>query len=716
MLNPIHMKKTRLAAMLLGCFAAQHALAIDTYVGDPGTLGDPASWRTDEFKSDWGLAALGAEFAYARGFSGKGVKVGLVDSGYFNLHPELNSSRYHGVEVNGIAGAWNGTYNDTHGTHVSGTVGAARDGLATTGNMHGVAFNADLYIGNTHKTDGVLYGLPQATQTVAHTIENAYVGDVYRTVNAQGVRIIGTSFGSQPNTEQYQTLFASANIPGAPTLTGRVGLYGAWSYLSGQDTWFQGTLDAAKTGTIIAFSAGNGGYANPSPRAAAAYFMPELEENWLAVAAIRQNLTIGGVAVGQTLNADGSVNVPGAQLYNQCGLAKWSCVTAPGNTINSSRVTVVNGVPTPTYGNSSGTSMAQPHATGALAVIMERFSYMTNAQALDVMKTTAVQNGTINSADNNMVAIANPNAGKMVEVPDERNGWGTVSLKNAMNGPGQFTGKFAVNTQGQSDVWSNNISDTAIKARKIEDTAEAATWNATKASKGWTNGFVSNGGIDDQTEYTTGMAREAARNSRVYEGSLSKDGAGTLVLSGNNSYSGGTEIFGGTLVGRSATAFGSGDMTVHAGQLAGTTTIAGDLLKKGGIVSPGEGIGTLTVLGNFAQFPAGTLDMEWSGGLTDLLDVKGTAFLGGTLGVTFLDAYTGTGHTLYTLVSTGNYLGTFSMLDIAGLGAGYTASLVYTSFGVQLDVSAVPEPETYALMLAGLGVMGWVARRRQQKV
>jgi hypothetical protein len=31
------------------------------------------------------------------------------------------------------------------------------------------------------------------------------------------------------------------------------------------------------------------------------------------------------------------------------------------------------------------------------------------------------------------------------------------------------------------------------------------------------------------------------------------------------------------------------------------------------------------------------------------------------------------------------------------------------------DVAAVPEPETYAMMLAGLGLMGFVARRRRQK-
>ncbi len=29
------------------------------------------------------------------------------------------------------------------------------------------------------------------------------------------------------------------------------------------------------------------------------------------------------------------------------------------------------------------------------------------------------------------------------------------------------------------------------------------------------------------------------------------------------------------------------------------------------------------------------------------------------------------------------------------------------------SITPVPEPETYAMMLAGLGLMGWVARRRK---
>ena len=40
---------SRLSGLLLAAFASAPALSITTYPGDPGTIGDPASWRTPEF-------------------------------------------------------------------------------------------------------------------------------------------------------------------------------------------------------------------------------------------------------------------------------------------------------------------------------------------------------------------------------------------------------------------------------------------------------------------------------------------------------------------------------------------------------------------------------------------------------------------------------------------------------------------------------------------
>ena len=78
-------------------------------------------------------------------------------------------------------------------------------------------------------------------------------------------------------------------------------------------------------------------------------------------------------------------------------------------------------------------------------------------------------------------------------------------------------------------------------------------------------------------------------------GSLTKIGNGTLVLSGENTYSGGTTIQGGKLLINNTTGFGtgSGPVQVNAGQLGGSGVISGDVTigdasHRRGTLSPGD--------------------------------------------------------------------------------------------------------------------------------
>lgn len=596
---------TVIAAGAAPARAAEPVPQIKSYEGDPGRLGDPSSWRTPEFLRDNGMLSIGAEFAYAAGYSGTGMNVGIVDSGFFAGHVREHGSldtnyatadRYHSVEAQGgetgvTPGFYDPAFNDSHGTHVSGTVGASRDGIGETqpagpeANMHGVAFNADVYLGNTHKTDGVLYGLLPATATPAQTPDNGYLENVYRAVNAaqtangEPIRIITSSWGSQPNTENYNTYDAP---PGSPA---SFGLNTAWRHWSTPDGvadangktvhWLNGAIEVARTGTIIQFTAGNSGYVNPTPRGAAPYFLPDLEGRWYTTSGINP-------AVGRTFNPDGSVLVPGEQRFNQCGVAKWSCVTAPSNGINSTTVQVVDGVPQPRYGSASGTSMAGPHSAAALALIMQRFPYLTNTQALYTMFTTGRQNNTISDAAGS--AVPNPTRGQVVQVPDRRNGWHTPSLREAMRGPGQLLGPFNVDTQGYDDVWSNDISDVAIRARQQEDAEEAAAWAATKAAKGWTDGLPAGASDIDKSDFAIGTRREQARNARVYAGSLTKRGSGTLFLSGDNTWHGTSTVLSGKL---SVAGSHGSSIDVRGGTLGGSGNVAGTIDVAEGELQPG---------------------------------------------------------------------------------------------------------------------------------
>ncbi|MBG6492802.1 autotransporter domain-containing protein [Pseudomonas aeruginosa] len=548
------------AALLLGAWIAQPATAAYVEAGRPG---DPASWRSAEYQQDWGLERMRADQAYAAGIDGQGVKIGEMDSGFDPSHPDTPASRYQPVTASGtyvdgppfsVSGAMNGN-NVSHGTHVGGTLGASRDGVG----MHGVAYAAQVYVANTNQNDSFLFG---------PTPDPNYFKAAYQALADAGVRAINNSWGSQPKDVSYETLD---------------GLHAAYAQHYGRSSWLDAAAGVSRQGVINVFSAGNSGYANASVRSALPYFQPDLEGHWLAVSGLDQQ---------------------NGQRYNRCGIAKYWCITTPGRLINST-------MPGGGYANKSGTSMAAPHAPGALALVMQRYPYLNNEQALQVLLTTATQlDGTPTGA------------------PTDTVGWGVPDLGRAMHGPGQLLGRFEANLPaGLRDEWSNPISDSALLQRQAEDAAEHAAWQRTLKDKGWENGLPAGASQQERTDYAIGMARDQAAAQRQYQGSLVKAGAGSLVLSGDSTYRGPPLVDGGLL---SVDGSLLSAVEVNAGgTLGGSGRIGGLLARSGGTVAAGNSIGTLEVAGDLRFESGSTYAVELSESASDRIVASGKASIAG---------------------------------------------------------------------------------------
>ncbi|EBY0372055.1 autotransporter outer membrane beta-barrel domain-containing protein [Salmonella enterica subsp. enterica serovar Toulon] len=117
--------------------------------------------------------------------------------------------------------------------------------------------------------------------------------------------------------------------------------------------------------------------------------------------------------------------------------------------------------------------------------------------------------------------------------------------------------------------------------------------------------------------------------------SLTKEGAGTLILSGDNDYSGGTAINEGTLVAASTTALGTGLVDNNATLVLdadGEVSAAGGITTHSGATTQ-LALGTSLDLGDSAliQQDGSTLSVELGGDSAQPLITGGSATLGGDL-------------------------------------------------------------------------------------
>ena len=99
--------------------------------------------------------------------------------------------------------------------------------------------------------------------------------------------------------------------------------------------------------------------------------------------------------------------------------------------------------------------------------------------------------------------------------------------------------------------------------------------------------------------------------------------------------------------------------------------------------------------------------------LQDNLIFSRNALVGGNQGLSFLGAVANSGETIGRVRITS---GANTLVSNGVLGNPIDDIVVMDDFlfAEPLAIGAVPEPQTYVMMLAGLGLMGWVARRRKR--
>lgn len=651
-----------------------------------------------EFDRNYGLGLIGTQKALDLGLTGKGVVVGVIDSGIDRRatggsHPEFagridprSTSVFHWFDPNAAVAAGDVSAGfvrpadasedgNGHGTHVSGIIGAGQNGFG----MQGVAPGANIL------SIQALLSLPASQWldsdnnfTIGDTAYNAHFlalcgSDIYLTDVNQCVQANPLGFGT---TGAINYLATQSDVRVINGSFGPIIPDGSVTWNTGDLTDEANAVRAAlRAGQILTIAAGNDGASapisaeNPSGIGLFPFIRPgnasvtnsaghriytgsetadfsDMTDTALAAAEAADGVKRGRIIVVVATDSQKVL----AEYSNKCGVAANWCLAAPGGTYDD-RVErpIVSTFTNGTYRALQGTSMAAPHVAGAIAVLVEAFPTYTPAQITNILFETAEDLGA-------------PGI-------DAVYGRGFLRLDRALgSGPagldGNSTGKFiaaAGSQKGDRQVWTMPIAS---------------------------------------------------------NGSLTKTGGGTLVLLGNATFQRGVTVEQGELR-VDGTLTGSSIEIGQNGNLSGNGTIVSNLLSRGQI-SPGQSPGLLTINGDLTLAAGSQTNIEIDGRIAQdgaggfdrisVLGVNRAVAIGGTL-APVLRGITGAASNNFTPklgdsfrfldVANGTITGSFAGLTQpgSGLAAGTRFDVVYGTGNLLLATT----PLSYA-DLSGHGI------------
>lgn len=233
--------------------------------------------------------------------TGRGVKVGVLDTGVDSGHPDIGRNVRGAMDA--IGGSASARDDNGHGTHVSGTIAALKNGIGVVG----VAPDASVYSVKVLDSRG-----SGKLSNLVHGMEWCV---------SQQIKVVNLSLSASKENQTFRDVVQAAR----------------------------------RAGITMVCAAGNSG---PGPNTVG---YPARYIETIAVAAV-----------------DERDSVP-----NFSSRGREIAVSAPG-------VDVLSTWPGRRYRKSSGTSMAAPHVTGAVALLLEADPALTPSEVKSILQSTSV--------------------------------------------------------------------------------------------------------------------------------------------------------------------------------------------------------------------------------------------------------------------------------------------------------------------------------------